>query len=62
MSDLGSGLDDEEPRGIVEAANGLTLDVKNVILPFDGCDVPVDDAEVVEGFAGRATTQGDNFA
>jgi hypothetical protein len=55
-------LDDEEPRGIVEAANGLTLDVKNVILPFDGCDVPVDDAEVVEGFAGRATTQGDNFA
>jgi hypothetical protein len=54
-------LDDEERRGIVEAANGLTLDVKNVMLPFDGCDVPVDDAGIVEGFAGRATTQGDNF-
>jgi len=48
-------LSDDERSGILETAQAMTPDVKCVIVRFDGRDVPVGDAEFVEGLEGPTT-------
>jgi hypothetical protein len=48
-------LHDDDRRGILETARAITQDVKFVLLQYDGCAFPMEDAELVEGLEGPNT-------